>query len=375
MAYSTGGSGGTMVDLMDAIRAFALGQGWTIDKWDSTNRLLFMTKGLATVTFWGDTTRTVTEYSGANGSGTSAARSDHRIYMAMGTSNTAALTTYYSHPGSPVTSAYDSDAPYICGMNGPFVGWFLFADATVSDHIHVVVQISAEVFMHFSFGSIDKKGMTHSGVAYITATPNTYWRNVSNYTNGSISSFNDPYYQHVPFCWGYDNVTLSPAIYNNSPPIILKNSNAWPASWLGPIAYSSGASPLFGTLLNTYDTTQNYRPENWPVANSASGSLLNCVIAAEPAPYSNVVPLFPIPVFRNHYDSSAASTSRRICYVGDFPNVRLCNMTNLTPGQEITVDTDTWKVFPVLRQAPWTDRLTNPVCMTGQLAIAYKKVA
>lgn len=363
-----------MVDLMDAIRAFALGLGWTIDKWDSTNRLLFMTKGLCTVTMWGDTTRTVTEYTGANGSGTSSSKSDHRIYMAMGTSNTAGLTTYYNHPGSPVTSAYDGDAPYICGMNGPFIAWHLFADPTVSDHIHVVVQISAEVYMHFSIGHLDKKGLTHSGVAYVTATPNSYWRNVSNYTSGSTSSFNDPNYIHYPFSWGYNNVTLSPAIYNNSPPIILKHSNAWPATWLGPVAYASGASPLFGTTLALVDTTEIYRPENWPIANSANGHLLNCVVAAEPAPYSNVVPLFPIPCFKQHYDSVAGASSRRICYVGDFPNVRLCNMTNLTPGQEITVGTDTFKVFPVIRQGPWADRLAVNAPLSGQFAVAYKKV-
>lgn len=373
MAYSTGGSGGAMVDLMDAIRAFALGLGWTIDKWDSTDRLLFMTKGLCTVTMWGDTTRTARIYYGANGSGTYTSPADHRIYFAMGTSNNGALTTYYNHPGSPVTSDYDNDAPYVMGMNGPFIAWHLFADPTVSDHIHVVVQISAEVYMHFSFGHVDKKGLTHSGVAYVTATPAYYYRNVSNYTNGTSGSFNAPDTHHVPFAYG-SGQTFLPASYNNSPPIILKHSDAWPATWMGPVASAAGVGNNYGLTLPTIDTGEVYRPEQWPRAVSGQGHLLNCVVAAEPAPYSNVLPLFPIPVLRNHYDSSVGNNSRRICYVGDFPNVRLCNMTNLIPGQEITVGSDTFKVFPTLRQGPWTDRLAVNAPLSGQFAIAYKKV-
>jgi hypothetical protein len=375
MTYATGGSGGTLVDLMDALRGFALGQGWTIDKWDSVNRLLFVTKGICTVTMNGTITENVNVYSGINGSGTFAATADHRIRFAMGASNTAALTTYHSHPGSPVTTQTDSDAPYINGMNGPYLAWHFFADATVSDHIHCIVQISAEVFMHFSMGFVDKKGLTHNGVAYVTAAPNAYFRNVSNYTNGTSGSMNTPEYLNFPFCGVANNQTpFQPASYDFSPSMIIKNSNAWPAGWHGPVASATGASPLLGLIHRTVNTSAIYRPEEWPKDVNAGGHLLNLVVQAEAAPYSNIVPLFPVPVFKYHYSSAVGATSRRLCYVGDFPNIRLVNMTNLIPGQEITVGSDTFKCFPVLRQELWANRLLYPLPSSGQFGIAYKKV-
>lgn len=370
MAYATGGSGGDLTALMDALRAFALGLGWTIDKWDSPNRLLFMTKGLCTVTMKGFTTEQVTVYSGINGSGISANVADHRLRFAMGTSNAAGLTTYHSHPGSPVTSDFDADAPMVNGLNGPFIAWFFFADPTVSDHIHCVVQITAESYVHFSLGLLDNKDLTHSGVAYVTASPSLYYRNVSNYQVGG-GAFNQPSQQTIPFC---SSGAFGGANYEGHAPLLLKHLDAWPATWLGPVAYGTGNGTLFGVMHRPLNHNTIDRPGAFPASNGGVGCLLDCVVISEPAPYSNIVPLYPIPVFRAHV-TALDGNGDRMCYVGDFPNVRLMNMTNLLPGQEITVDTDTYKVFPACRQAAWADTGIVPQPSSGQFAIAYKKVA
>lgn len=370
MAYATGGSGGSLTDLMDALRLFAAGLGWTIDKWDAVNRLLFMTKGICTVTMKGFTTDLVPVFTGVNGSGVFANQPDHRLRFAMGTGNTAALGTYHSHPGSPVTTDLDADAPWVGGLQGPYVAWFFFADPTVSDHIHVVVQITAECYAHFSLGFVDKKGMTHSGVAYVTAAPGVYYRNVSNWLTGGGNAYNAPSAQTIPFCSGGAS---QPASWEGNAPIILKHVDAWPAGWLGPVAYGSGAAPLFGLMHRQLNHQLIDRPGLFTAANAQQGCLLDCVVVSEPAPYSNIVPLFPIPVFRQHVTSLDANGDR-LCYVGDFPNVRLLNMTNLLPGQEIAVDTDTYKIFPAVRQAAWADTNLVPQPSSGQFAIAYKKV-
>ena len=36
--------------------------------------------------------------------------------------------------------------------------------------------------------------------------------------------------------------------------------------------------------------------------------------------------------------------------IGVFPNVRLCNVSKFTDGQEIAIGSDVWKVFPFLRK-------------------------
>ena len=374
MAYSTGGSGSGLTDLMDAIRAFALGLGWTIDKWDAPNRLLFMSKGIATITMKGDLTQTRRQYSGVSGSGVFADVADGRIYFAMGTANDAGSLNYYGHPGSPVLSAYDTDAPLINHLEGPYIGWFLFADPTVSDHIHVVVQISAEVYKHFSLGFVDKKGLTHAGVAYVTTCPTPSFRTTSVFNGASNGQHNWPGNHHLPFQSWSDRAGAihSAGSYEEAPPILLKNSDAWPALWLGPVASKNGSGTLFGTSLTLNQAGTAYQPSVWPAFHSPP-RLLHQVVQAEPAPYSNTLPLFHLPCFRLHYNS-ADPDSRRICYVGDFPNVRACNMTNLAPGQEITVDTDDYKVFPVTRQEQWANSRLFDAPTSGQFAIAYKKV-
>ncbi len=374
MAYQTGGTGGTITDLMDAVRAFAVAQGWTVDKWDSVNKLLFLTKGLCAVSFKGFTNDTLRVYTGAAGSNLfTDGNPDHRLFMSLNGSNTPALTTYHSHPGSLVTSDKSSRSVHVNGLTGPFVAWHLFADATKGDHIHVVVQINAECFMHFSFGHLDKRGLTHSGVAYVTGVGNPWYRNVSNYLATHPSYFNDPSGVNIPFMHTGGSNSHQYGALNASPGILLKHVDAWPAAWgANPIQGNDGNAPHRGLVLPLARSSEIYIPSNYPQPNG-QGAMLNIFGIAEPTPYSNVSPMFPLPVWRYYWNDNVAA-SNRICYVGDYPNVRAINLTNLQAGQEITVNTDTWMVFPALRQSAWQDRGVEPKPQSGQFGIAYKKV-
>lgn len=372
MAYAAGGSGANLDDLMDAIRGFCAGLGWTIDKFDAVNKLLFMTKGLCAATFWWGATTTVPVWSGPNAGGISTNVVDGRIYMALNTANTAGLATYHSHPGSVVLSNFDADAPMVNGLSGAFVGWQLFADPTVSDHVHVVVQKSADIYRHFSFGLVDQKGLTHGGVAYVTGTPGKWYRDVNQYNPANPASrpYNIPDYHALPFVRnGGHHFTNGED--NGSPSIILKNSNAWPAAWNGPIAGSEGSTPHFRHMLGLMGGFGN--PNQFPSDGNAANRLLDMIVIAEPMPFSNVVPLFPVPVFRSYFNTLDDSKNG-ICYLGDFPNVRALNMTNMQPGQEIDLSGDTWKVFPAVRQDNWAMSGIGEKASTGQFAVAYKKV-
>ena len=374
MAYATG-TGANITDLMDALRGFAVGQGWTVDKWDSVDRLLFLSKGSCAVSMRGDTTVTRQEYTGPNNAGVlSAALPDHHLRLALNTSNTPGLTTFHSHPGSVVTSNGDGEQIVVNGLTGPFVAWHFFADATVGDHIHCVVQINAECYMHFSFGHVDKKGLTHSGVAYVTGQPNIYWRNVSQYnvSPGNAQSYNRTNRQNIPFLRTSNYGAFGS--HDEAMPLILRNTDAWPAAWTAPgvsVVGRDGANPHFRVNLR-YSNAFTH-PNQYPANANAWGFLLDLVVISEPTPYSNIVPMFPVPCIRSYYNSADQSLNR-YCYVGDFPNVRVLNMTNLTPGQEITLGADTWKVFPALKQRPWESDGIEDSPTTGQYAVAYKKV-
>lgn len=374
MAYATGGSGANITDLMDALRTFAVGQGWTVDKWDSTARLLFLSKGSCAVSMFGDTSVTATQWTGANGGGSSAVIPDHWLRIALNTSNNAGLSTFWGHPGSVVTFAGDGEQITINGLTGPYVAWHFFADSSVGDHIHCVVQINAECFMHFSFGHVDKKGLTHSGVAYVTGQVNTWFRNVQTFnpSNTNQSPYNRVQRQNIPFLRASDQGANGS--HDNAMPLILRNTDAWPASWTAAgvfVVGRDGVAPHYRVNLN-YSRGWSH-PNQFPSGGDFSGYLLDQVLIAEPTPYSNIVPMFPVPCIRSYYNSIDQSLNR-LCYLGDFPNVRAMNMTNLTPGQEITLGADTWKVFPALRQTSWESEGVIDGASTGQYAVAYKKV-
>lgn len=374
MAYVTGGSGGNLTDLVDALRGFCLGLGWTIDRHDLVNKVLFMTKGRCAITMWWGDTSTVNIWSGPNNGGISTATVDNRLWFALNTANNGALTTYYGHPGSVVTSAFDSDACFVNGLNGNFVGWHFFADPTVGDHVHVIVQTAADTFAHFSFGHADNKGLTHGGVAYVTAVPNRWYRDVNLFNPSTSGAFNRPNSKALPFLVNPGNFTGSGS-YRGEASCILRNSDAWPAAWNAggvEIAGSNGSTPHFGALLRLFSGGFD-NPSQFPTAGGVANQLLDMLVISEATPYSNIVPLFPLPMFKQ-YDNALDSTLNRVCYLGDFPNVRACNMSNMLPGQEIILDADTWKVFPALRQETWAMSGITDRPSTGQFAIAYKKV-
>lgn len=375
MAYTTGGSGGNLDDLMNALQGFCAALGWTVEKHDAAAKLLFMSKGLACVTMWWGDASTVTVWSGGNNTGASSAVVDGRIYMAMNTSNNPALATYHSHPGSVVTSNYDGEAVMQNGLSGSYIAWHFFADPTVSDHVHVVVQKDADTYRHFSVGLLDKRGLTHDGVAYVTACPGKWYRDVNLYnpSNAGNRPFNQPAWQPLPFVRNH-GFQFSNGTADGEPSIILRNSNAWPAEWTGAgvsVIGRDGVAPRYRTMMSLMGNFQN--PNSFPSEANAGNYLLDMIVIAEPMPYSNAVPMFPVPMFRSYYNSADLSKNA-LCYAGDFPNVRALNMTNMLPGQEINLTGDVWKVFPAMRQENWAMSGIVDKASTGQFAVAYKKV-
>jgi hypothetical protein len=57
--------------------------------------------------------------------------------------------------------------------------------------------------------------------------------------------------------------------------------------------------------------------------------------------------------------------------IGSIPNLRLCNISKFSLGQEITVGSDTWKVFPMV--SPGAGVGPGWPQTSGVLGYAYKK--
>ena len=62
-------------------------------------------------------------------------------------------------------------------------------------------------------------------------------------------------------------------------------------------------------------------------------------------------------------------------YAGDVSDMRLMNMRNNAPKDEITIGSDTWKVFPMISNNPNINIGNSPNPSSGGYAIALRKNA
>lgn len=356
MAYSTG-SAANLNELLAALQTFAATQGWTVDKWTSASNLLFMHKDQCFVTMQG-ATQSVTHFPG----GVSTTYTDTTLRMALSTSITTALTTFFGHPGSLVTAATDVDRVEVNDLRGPFNAYHFFSgDETGGDpaYIMVVLQVATDRYQHFGFGNIDKKGMTHSGGAFLVGLSRYYYRFVADLF-GLSSYFNYPPAHVLPYDGGYANQSI------NAAPELLYLPDALPLTWTGTM-FSASNNAAAATPVSIPIATKWARPANY-AGVSDQPKLVSNVIASPVSQWSGNLHLWPSPIIM--------ANGTNLCYVGDHPNVRYCNMEGLGPAQEIVYGSETWVVFPSMTQRVWgQDRAAGfDGCSTGQYAVAYKKV-
>jgi hypothetical protein len=366
MAYATG-SGAGINDLLDAIQSFAAGQGWTIARWDTVQRILMLNKGQCNVV--------LKAYQRANyntyvwGVASSAATVITGEWTLRGTLCTAfnlASNDVTSHTGVPiVTATNDADLVQVPHLNGPYTAWHLFSDATGS-YIHVVVQIGALDYIHLAFGNVDKRGLTHSGAGYLTASCHTAYKMV-NAADTSVSIFNNKtHLVAVPFAGGNlqgayvgSNGSIAQAHVPDAIPVVyphnvINSQQANSGCRLAPCFYSDDGS-------------------NWPATNGNLHSLLDSVAAAPASNWAGYAAMYALPMLMSVQEGNISAGTNAIVYVGDYPDVRLINITGFSPGQEFTLSTDTWVVFPIFRQTGW-DQQNGPGPTTFQFGLAYRKV-
>lgn len=357
MAYQTG-SAANLTELLDALRLFAIAQGWTVDKWTSASQLLFLRKGNCNVAMQ-SATQSLTHFP----NGVSTAYTDTVLRMALSTSITASLTTYFGHPGSLSTTATDTDRVEVNNLVGPFNAYHFFSgNETAGDpaYIYIVLQVASDRYQHFGFGNIDKKGMTHSGGAFLGGFARYWYRSQLDLFNiGSV--FNDPPSHGLPYSGVFGRTPVNAATENVYLP------DALPLTWTGT-QFTNWNSASAATPVPIPLATIWQRPANYAGAADAP-KLLSNLIAAPTSQWSGNLHLWPSPIIMGN--------GSQICYVGDHPNIRYCNMEGLGATQEITYGTETWMVFPNLTQRVWgQDRLAGfDGVSSGQYGVAYKKIA
>lgn len=353
MAYQTGASGGSgFVDFITALKDFAVARGWTNVKFDSSARVFFVEKGSCKVAMRWDNVNW-TAYPDAGGSSYSQADVDLSFCLATTLDAGRGQADWYNHTGSIVTSHGSALKGMVNGFFHPSGGinWFFFSDAA-DTYIHAVCQ-SGERFTHLTFGLLDKGALTHSGVAFIYGSYQTWFR-----ASNDVATSNNLWYNKPDLQTDFPGQTTG----NNQGSGGGRNCGQVYA----PNALPAGFDTLFAHSQRCISPYRSIRRPASAYYTSLTGRLLNHVVFAKQPSWSGVVPMFGCPLIV----SNTAAT--QVCIPGFYPGIRIMNMDGLSPGQEIDMSGETWKVFPRMRQTNWADDVL--AASSGHYGVAYKKV-
>lgn len=214
---------------------------------------------------------------------------------------------------------------------GPFPNLYLFSDAG-GNYVHIVLEVSAGVYRHMHFGVLTKFG-TWTGGAYFSGT---IWSQVNPAISSAGSSSHD-----VPF----DNKlgsSLSPGL-------------CW------TVHYENGSDKWIGNA-NDGLTGGVQRREG---RGSVRGGFPTMFKNQQESFFSGLIALGPVIVSAVRESDNPVTTR----WIGQVPDFRLINMTNLTPAQEFGIGADTWKVFPMCAKNGLAGQNSS-----GVSGFAYKKI-
>ena len=360
MAYSTGS--GLYTDLMAAVLSHAIADGWTEAGGVGTGWPIVSPSGRIRGVDWDSTTSTESDFT-LGGDGLPKTQRDG--YLSVGstpaeaTSNAATLST-----GSGVR---------LRNFAYTIANWWIFSDISAGEYIHVVYNFSngaaSDVYSHFSFGEVDKGGLTYGSIAYATSPDK---RGYAESTTGGTSSpksnkgsdWNTLNRSGNMWAgdWGEVDEGWSSVAYmvNGTTAPVPNGVGGWPA-WDSIIAQGerlwSGTARGSDTVFPSLDARRDGH-----FASSAWWLGLNA--------QTGVLPLMPIPFIL----INGMGTSARNRWMGVYPDARFCTMNGVNPEDEITFGSDTWKVFPVLRKTNWGELNIRYRVTSGFAGYAYKKV-
>lgn len=322
MAYETG-SALDMDDLLDKLDTFLVANGYTQDHFDL---------GAGKVAWH----RNSLYVSGRFVVATPQALSLHQALGFVGTGTDPGSHTNDSgngYNGGTYNNANLASERHVLLNDGPFPSYYFFED---DFYTHVVVETSTDVFRHFGFGELDKRGTWVGG---------EYCYGQRQVNSSPISG---------------TNCTLLDGLFSET-----AGAEEFQAATLhceglaGQAAAGRWAQVWGNTSGEPNDTAGNAKVrvrggfKSGPIARHFG--VFNADVA------TGLIPQYPIGLFHRN------STDTQL--LGFMPDVRGLNMKFFAPKQEVTISSDTWIIFPMSQKttAAVTDRSYNS-------GISYKKV-
>lgn len=360
MTYSTGS--GTYTALMAAVLAHAVTDGWTTSagNWP-------ISKGNVRGVDWSTRTLAATDYL----SGAGLPITERIIDIAVGTS----LANATANAASTLTSAA------VRGMQYGITDWHIFSDpASGIDYIHVVCRFSngydADCYAHFSFGELNKGGMTYGSVAYAAASNRRPYVAIipsgSTNTNQSYDwncGVNCNWRMHFGGYLGapsnYDRQTGNNIVF-----IVNGTTNPLPGSGGWPLGNTVATQDVLLDTSSPNDVTLadvSVGPGNSSQYNFAMNFLAT---VCQAQPFSGGITLSGLPfIVLNNGTSTALAIM-----LGTFPGVRICSLKSFAAKEEVTFGADTWKLMPLLKKTDFSQMQQSSIVSSGETGFAYKKV-
>lgn len=213
---------------------------------------------------------------------------------------------------------------------GPFTGYHFFSSAASGvDYLHTMLEYSANNFLHIHGGALNPVG----GASPAIYTAGTQWSALAG---------------------GFSSTDAGPGV-----------ANFWP--------FSGEPDSVAFRALQIYATADSvarwFFPGNVSPARAVgavrSGSRTVNAFFRTPNTLNQLVPFIPLSLYIERLAGGIFS------YVGDVYDMRWCSLANNPSKDEITIGSDTWKVFPVISRQPFG----SPTASSGNYGFAFRKNA
>lgn len=286
MAYETGTASGVN-DLLDKLRLFAIAQGWSVD-YNSTR-----TDGLGNALL-------------LNKSGIFVAFLTD-IVTAGNSSNPANYVQTYTYPGpyvgatSNVAQAGKTQTMTTNRLAGPYTAYHFVGGAS---YLHAIVETVPGRFAHFGVGTLDKAG----GGDPIPYSYGTSWNADPIFTNSIFSGHSIPFDSN-----------------NGSQPGGALRADSDGISPRNFVLSNSGSTRAVGGFLFTSFGLAHHMMRVGPSALTGRAILAPAIVMIERTPG-----VFSV--------------------AGAPPDFRFVRLDNITPGDVLTIGSDQWKCFPIVRK-------------------------
>jgi len=352
MTISTGS--GNYIALMGAILTHAATDGWT-----TTGGLWPISKGNVRGVDWTTFTQSEADFTLLGG----ATKSARYVRIGIGTS-----------PANATVNAALGTAAHCPNMEYTFTSWTIYSDPSLCDYIHVVANFSngvnGDCYIHFGFGELDKKGMGHTAVTYATCHAKRAYSNSSDRVGNNAADWNGGTYGTTGHGFtGETRWSWADHSFTNPSCFMID----------GTISPVFVGWPLVDTVLDPHDAMDTLSLTNTSTStqdslglrtNATSWGPATSACFSSPQPYSGSISLSPLGFWLVQNGSSTGL----IMYLGDFPNIRSCNLRTYAAGDTVTYSAENWNVWPLLRICEENLLHTVNYIGSGYAGFAHKRV-